>query len=107
MKTPAWSRLHEEDESGSGSSWALGRSGPSASVQVQAKGEYGTGGQLDRLAGQAGFRPMANEDRKKVFESFLEIKLFQFKFKFKLRTIPIRVIKYNNIYQYKRNYAVA
>jgi hypothetical protein len=56
MKTPAWSRLHEEDESGSGSGWPLGRTGQPA------ERENGRGGLLDQLAGQAGFRPVANED---------------------------------------------
>jgi hypothetical protein len=87
MKTLAWSRLHEEDESNSGSNWPLGRTRPPASAQVQAARENGRGGRLDRLAGQGGFRPMANEDRQKVFhlfKSFFRIKLFQLKFKFKL-----------------------
>jgi hypothetical protein len=96
MKTPAWSRLHEEDESGSGRSWPLGCIGPPASALVQAERENGRGGRLDWLAGQAGFRSMAIEDRKKGFsfiQVYLDIKLFQFKFKFKHRMIPIHEIK--------------
>jgi hypothetical protein len=73
MKTPTWSHLHEEDKSDSDSRWPLDSTGPPASAQVQAERENGRGGRLDRLAGQAVFRPMANEDRKKVFHLFMSI----------------------------------
>jgi hypothetical protein len=64
----------------------MGRTGPPTSALVWAARENGRVGRLGWLAGQAGFNPMAKEDRKKafhLFKSFLEIKLiFKFKFNF-------------------------